>query len=560
MVTALPTASAEHTPAADAERLDVVPLLKAYSDALRLARRPPASLALPHRLERVHRQLRPTFGCHYFTTRHVRRRTAALERALARRTAIGEADADDAVELESLRTFRSSLSPPPSRGWTAAGLLAAILLSQAIVGWLLNQASEGDSHSQLFTAFRNVSLSLDVRSIRSLGDSLVAADYVELGCVMTGLMLLIYLFGRPLTSGYRIAAMATGRWGRAGRIRRTSPLARCAAALDVNGRERTASRITDAELRQEPPLDVLVLAAPWLVVTFGLVGATRLDDLRHPFLHVAGCALAAGALLALGWRNGPRTWRLSVVAGAAAIAGAVMVWLTHWNPIVDTILALTVTRLAWLVHRAHRRGYSPLWVGVPLAMVATIASIAPLQLYGVNDDGGLDPSVERQWAFTLAGLDDLPQVDRADLQVLLSSHRRLAGADLRAQDLHGLSATGKELAGAQLTLADLRLTDLSNSDLRHADLVGALAFHALLRHADLRGADLKCAQLEGADLRGARLDGTRLRNAVADRTTRWPRGFHQRHAGVITHAEAVEAAGGYTTFYGYYYFGCRLGH
>jgi hypothetical protein len=556
MVTALPTDNEEHASAPPVERLDVVPLLKAYGDVLHLARRPPASLALPRRLERVHLRLRPTLGCHYFTTRHVRRRTAALERALARRMAIGEADADDAKELEALRTFRFSLSPPPSRAWTVAGLLAAILMSQAIIGWLLTQASDDDSSSRIAKAFRNVSLSPDVGSIRNLGDSLVAAHYEELACVVAGLMLIVYLFGRPLTSGYRTAAMATGRWGRAGRIRCASALGERVAVLDVAGRERTAFRITDAELRQEPPLDVLVLTAPWLVVAFVLVGEVRfIEDPRPAVLHVAGGVLAAAALLALGWRERPRTWRLGAVVGAAVIAGAgaVTLWLTRWDLALDAFLALTVTRLAWLVHRAHRRGYSPLWVGVPLAVVVTMAILAPFQIYA---NGGLTPSTERKDAFTYAHVDDLPRVDRADLQVLLSSHRHLAGADLRAQDLHGLSATGKDLARAQLTLADLRRTDLSGSDLRHAHLVGALAFRALLRKADLRGADLHCAQLEGADLRGARLAGTRLRGAVANGDTRWPRGFDRRHTGVISHATALERAGGYTTFYGYFYYGC----
>jgi hypothetical protein len=96
----------------------VVPFLKSYSRALLLARSPPASLALSRKLTWLHMRLRPSWGSHYFTVRYIRRRTDALERALSRRMAVGEADENDAQELESLRTFKSSLPPPPSRIFT----------------------------------------------------------------------------------------------------------------------------------------------------------------------------------------------------------------------------------------------------------------------------------------------------------------------------------------------------------------------------------------------------------------------------------------------------------
>jgi hypothetical protein len=89
--------------------LHVVPLLRSYRDAMLLARKPPASLRLWRWLRWIHLRLRPRWACCYFTTRYVRGRVDALERALARRTALGEADADDHEEAVAVTRFKASL-------------------------------------------------------------------------------------------------------------------------------------------------------------------------------------------------------------------------------------------------------------------------------------------------------------------------------------------------------------------------------------------------------------------------------------------------------------------
>jgi hypothetical protein len=108
-------------------------LLEAYAGALELARRPPASIALSPRLQRLHRWVRPMFGCHYVATRHVRRRTEALGRMLERRRVAAQTDEAGQAELEAVRAFKASLTPPPPRVWTAVALLAAIVLSQLLI-------------------------------------------------------------------------------------------------------------------------------------------------------------------------------------------------------------------------------------------------------------------------------------------------------------------------------------------------------------------------------------------------------------------------------------------
>jgi hypothetical protein len=118
--------------------LDVVPLLRSYRDAMLLARKPPASLRLWRWLRWIHLRLRPRWACCYFTTRYVRGRVDALERALARRTALGEADANDHEEAEAVARFKASLPPAPSRIFGVGGLIAAIVLAQVLISALLD--------------------------------------------------------------------------------------------------------------------------------------------------------------------------------------------------------------------------------------------------------------------------------------------------------------------------------------------------------------------------------------------------------------------------------------
>src|SRR5213078_4153061 len=104
----------------------------------------------------------------YFATRHVLRRTAVLERALAARTAMDRMAAADRASLEALRAFRASLTPAPPRARMLAGLIVAVVVSQTLIGWMLGFVSNSetsDKPSALAMTVNDFSLSLDVRSI-----------------------------------------------------------------------------------------------------------------------------------------------------------------------------------------------------------------------------------------------------------------------------------------------------------------------------------------------------------------------------------------------------------
>ena len=191
-------------------RVDVVPLLQAYRGALILSRAPPASVALPSKLppalRRLYLAVRPAWGCRYFTTRYVRRSAEALERELAGRIAVDEADPDDKDEAEALVRFKSSLAPPPSRLLTLIGLIAAILLSQALLGRLGETFLDayGDAKSNdIKNAVNHVDLSPDVMSVGELTRALVSASYLEDFVVLLTIVTILYVFGRPLAAGFR---------------------------------------------------------------------------------------------------------------------------------------------------------------------------------------------------------------------------------------------------------------------------------------------------------------------------------------------------------------------
>ena len=72
---------------------------------------------------------------------------------------------------------------------------------------------------------------------------------------------------------------------------------------------------------------------------------------------------------------------------------------------------------------------------------------------------------------------------------------------------------GADLSGLDFKWADLSNTDLTGTDLRWTTLVGAN-----LEDADLRGAIIDGTNLEEADLTGANLTGVNLRSAYLDDT------------------------------------------
>ncbi|SMD25303.1 Pentapeptide repeat-containing protein [Lentzea albidocapillata] len=112
----------------------------------------------------------------------------------------------------------------------------------------------------------------------------------------------------------------------------------------------------------------------------------------------------------------------------------------------------------------------------------------------------------------------LPRDVRASLQVLVRRDWAMG------VDLSGIRLSDARLPNARLEGATLAGTDFSGAVLRNAKLEGA----------DLSGADLRRADLCGADLRGAALAGVRLSAAIADDSTRWPKGFSPSDHGVRT--------------------------
>jgi len=220
------------------------------------------------------------------------------------------------------------------------------------------------------------------------------------------------------------------------------------------------------------------------------------------------------------------------------------------------LLALTLTRLTCLPRRTSDPAERVLYFVLPFILIVAIGIAVRY-----DADAGASESALRGYALEAAGLGQLPEVERDDLQVLLASRHDLSHADLRTQDLHDLSVRAKNLADAQLTLANLDHADLAGASLRRADLRGVMAAGARLRGADLRGANLRCANLEGADLRDARLAGVRWRGAITDDTTRWPDGFRPRRHGMTDREEQV-ATTWYSSDYsfnGYLAYDCSLG-
>ena len=130
---------------------------------------------------------------------------------------------------------------------------------------------------------------------------------------------------------------------------------------------------------------------------------------------------------------------------------------------------------------------------------------------------GHDPFGNAEWSSTpaqvwenLAKVEQLPNLNGADLSGLDFKWADLDGADLSNADL-----TGANLRWASLMDTNLSNTNLTGADLRWANLDGANLDGADLSNANLTGTDLRWASLmdadlPGADLRGAIVDGTIL--------------------------------------------------
>ena len=128
---------------------------------------------------------------------------------------------------------------------------------------------------------------------------------------------------------------------------------------------------------------------------------------------------------------------------------------------------------------------------------------------GHDPFGGSEwPSTPAQVWENLAKVEQLPNLEGADLSGL-----DFKWADLDVADLKGANLSGANLSWASLMDTDLKDANLTGADLRWATLDGADLSNANLTGADLRWTVLPDADLPGADLRGATIDGTILVDA-----------------------------------------------
>jgi len=74
------------------------------------------------------------------------------------------------------------------------------------------------------------------------------------------------------------------------------------------------------------------------------------------------------------------------------------------------------------------------------------------------------------------------------------------------EELNIILSEHTELSGANLRYAELSGADLRDANLKYANLRDAALKYANLKYANLKYADLTGADLRGADLRGADLD------------------------------------------------------
>jgi hypothetical protein len=365
----------------------VVPLLKSYRDAMLLARRPPASLRLWRWLRWIHLRMRPRWACCYFTTRYVRGRVDALDRALARRIALGEADANDRAEAEAVARFKTSLPPAPSRIFGVAGLIAAIVLAQVLISALLDWVDR-DSARPFKKALGELGTNPDAQQFSDIGRVLVSANCIQLCMIVTALAATLYMFGRPLASGYRLSYLCLGRAERLGPLRRRSDLRAQAARLETVAQEQAAVRSASADFRRELPIDLLVKALPGLVAAYWLIAVARdqysLQDVTA--FQLAAWAVASIAIGVAGtWVVGrlstrPRAARIAVgivCAGALVFASLSIVG----DPVTEldgdapwfAVAALVLGRSGWLALLARSRRYPVWWVVVPLALTCLLA-------------------------------------------------------------------------------------------------------------------------------------------------------------------------------------------
>jgi hypothetical protein len=275
----------------------------------------------------------------------------------------------------------------------------------------------------------------------------------------------------PLAFGYRLSWLCLGCPERLGRPWKGSDLSVAGQQLRVPEQEDAVRKATNADFRQQAPLDILVKTLPCLPVAYWAIATVRLHMGFAPgpayAIRIAAwlATCAAGALIArrlMRWlrRRGSQRWcRTIVLVGIGAVTVTIGVRM-HGIPGLSglstgrvflnrdalawaVVVGLVAERVWWLVRALSERHHTLWWSAVPVLMTCAIASVAP-----VPDWDAEDRAYYRNAALADAGLTDLPTVTRTTSRAVLLRTRDFTGSDFRAQDLHGLSLKRMTVAGA----------------------------------------------------------------------------------------------------------------
>ena len=116
------------------------------------------------------------------------------------------------------------------------------------------------------------------------------------------------------------------------------------------------------------------------------------------------------------------------------------------------------------------------------------------------------PSTPAQVWENLAQMEQLPDLEGANLSRI----------DFKWADLASANLTGADLSGTDLRWADLASANLTGADLSNANLSWASLMEANLQGADLRGAIVNRTNLTQADLTRTNMAGVNLNAAYLD--------------------------------------------
>lgn len=263
------------------------------------------------------------------------------------------------------------------------------MLAQVLISLLLDLVDR-DSAREFKKALGELGTNPDAKQFSDIGSVLVSANVIQLGMIVTALTGTLYLFGRPLASGYRLSYLCLGRRERLGPLRRRSELCRMAARLETPRQELAAVRAASVEFRRELPIDLLVKTLPGLAIAYWLTVSARGDrDFETATQgQVAAWTIASIAIGAVGvWSVGrlrARGRRSRLAAGAVCVVALVFASLAIVGDDAlagpDSIwfgfAAVVLARSGWLVLLARSRRYPVSWVVVPLALTCVLALAA----------------------------------------------------------------------------------------------------------------------------------------------------------------------------------------